>query len=72
MKIESIILTPEEMLEAMAVYLNHRGLHVKVESVDSRGYPIKEWELCCQPKEDVAPSITSVEALGKAIEAGTV
>lgn len=74
MKIESIELTTKEMHEAVQQYLHYNGLSVHVTELSSRGYPIKAWEIKCEPQEDVPLpiAINTVEDLTKAIEEGKV
>ena len=45
MKIESLILTKEELNQAVQDFLNWKNVKVKVLTVEAKGYPLREWEV---------------------------
>ena len=71
MKINEIVLTPEELHVAVQDWLQKRGLFLEVTEISGNGYPVRDYDVTCQsfPAQEKAP-IKSIEDLTVAIEKG--
>lgn len=63
MKIEKIVLSDDEMKQAVSAFLKTQGIGVKIQTIEENGYPRKGWKIVPDLEEEVKTKPSIVEQI---------